>query len=242
MHYLYLKKGYRHLGSVTALSPSWLRVLPSIFLTIGCFLVASATVPILYYQFFFSPRFTTIAKPIAENVSQAVSAKQEDVLGQETSLDMTQASNWFVQAPRFQPKPSKITHYTISIPRLEIKDAVVEIGGEDLKKSLVQYPGTALPGQLGNAVIFGHSSLPQFFNKDNYKTIFSTLPTLKKQDKITVDFDGVFYSYVVEEIKEVGSDDISVLGQYYDDSYVSLITCVPPGTYLRRLVIKARLI
>jgi sortase A len=104
-----------------------------------------------------------------------------------------------------------------------------------------EYPGTANPGQPGNTVLFGHSVLPQFFNPKNYLTIFSTLPTLKDGDEILVNFDGVNYRYLVEEMVEVSPEDTSVLEQRYDDSYITLITCVPPGTYLRRLIVRGRL-
>ena len=109
-------------------------------------------------------------------------------------------------------------------------------------ESLIQYPGTALPGQYGNPVVFGHSVLPQFFNPQNYKTIFSTLPTLKEGDEILIDFDGITYRYEVVSLHEVLPENVSVLEQRYNTEYLTLITCVPPGTYLRRLVVTARLV
>jgi sortase A len=150
--------------------------------------------------------------------------------------------NWFAEAPKLPTRETKITHYNISIPKLKIENAVVAIGGEDLSESLIQYPGTALPGEYGNTVIFGHSVLPQFYNPKNYKTIFSTLPTLKEGDEILVDFDGIRYRYVVVKMVEVSPNDVSVLEQRYDGEYLSLVTCVPPGTYLRRLIVKAKLV
>jgi sortase A len=206
--------------------------------TAGLFLLSFAIVPISYYQFFISPKFNEMVKPVPDKVSATA---QSQILGEETNLDMTKASNWFPAAPRLDQRPSKITSYSLSIPKLKIKNAVVEIGGEDLKKSLIQYGGTAFPGQFGSTVVFGHSNLPQISRPDDYKSIFTTLPELKKGDVILVYFDGVNYRYVVEEMAEVKPDDISVLEQRYDDSYLTLITCVPPGTYLRRLVVRARL-
>lgn len=213
--------------------------LPAFLVLFGLFLLSFATVPILAYQFLFSPRFTTLIKPVADDY---LTSRSGAVLGaKQGNLDMSKASNWFPAAPRLSSRPSKITHYTLSIPKLKINQAIVEIGGEDLGKSLIHYSGTALPGQFGNTVIFGHSVLPQFFNPKNYLTIFSTLPTLKPKDEIFVDFDGVVYKYVIEEMTEVKPNDLSALEQRYDDSYLTLITCVPPGTYLRRLLVKARL-
>jgi sortase A len=230
MHYLYLKKNPKK-GKTAFLTA------PSLALTLsGLILIASAIIPIFSYQLFISPKMEPLKRPLIS----------EEVLGENNSQsltepDFTDPSVWFPTAPKLTPLPSKITHYNLSIPKLKIDQAVVEIGGQDLKKSLVQYEGTAFPGQFGNSVIYGHSVLPQFYNPKNYTTIFATLPTLKIGDEILVDFDGIRYRYLVEEMVEVKPTDISVLEQRYDDSFLTLITCVPPGTYLRRLAVRARL-
>lgn len=230
MRYLYLKKNPKK-----SINLNW--NLPSAFLTaMGISLILFAIGPIFIYQFIISPKMEPVKKPIAEKT----------ILGDETKvsdgLDFTNPSTWFPTAPRLSPLPSKITHYNLSIPKLKIENAVVEIGGFDLKKSLIQYEGTVYPGQYGNTVIYGHSVLPQFYNPKNYHTIFATLPTLKIKDDIFIDFDGIRYQYQITEMVEVKPTDVSVLEQRYDDSYLSLITCVPPGTYLRRLVVRAKLV
>lgn len=169
-------------------------------------------------------------------------AKTEaNVLGTEIDLvDYTDAGNWFPTEETAFVETSN-TSYLLSIPKLNIKSATVLVGMEDLKKSLIQYPGTAVPGKYGNTVVFGHSVLPQFFNPKNYLTIFSTLPTLKIGDQIILDYNQISYKYTVEQMIEVVPNDVSILAQRYDDSYLTLITCVPPGTYLRRLIVRARL-
>ena len=154
--------------------------------------------------------------------------------------DYTNANVWFPTSPQ-KKVVSKVTAYTLSIPKLNIKDALVTISGDDLNKSLIHYGGTGLPGEYGTAVIFGHSVLPQFYNPTNYKTIFSTLPTLKTDDEIFVRYDGVEYRYVVYEMIVTEANDLTPLAQRFDDSYVTLITCVPPGTYWKRLNVRARL-
>lgn len=232
MRYRYVKK--LPLQSNAFLPPILAKALPRILVIFGLFLVSSAIFPIVFYELSYSPQFKPLVVPIAEEVDR-------EVLGESTTLDLTRPANWFYQAPRFPPRPSRITHYSLSIPKLGIRDAVVQVGGEDLKKILVQYEGTVYPGQFGNTVIFGHSVLPAFFNPENYLTIFSTLPTLEKGDEILIDFDGVLYKYLVEDLVEVAPTDISVLEQRYDDYYLTLVTCVPPGTYLRRLAVRARL-
>jgi sortase A len=131
--------------------------------------------------------------------------------------------------------------YFLSIPKLDIQDALVKIGGESLDESLIHYGGTGIPGDYGNSVIFGHSILPAFYDPTNYKAIFSYLPSLEPGDDIFVKYDGLTYRYVVYDMRVTTPDDITILEQRYDTSYLTLITCVPPGTYWKRLEIKARL-
>jgi sortase A len=208
----------------------------------GIILIISAAWPIISYQLFLSPQFSQqILKPIPEKnfLNNTVSATQSQ---ESTKSDFTKVSSWFPSAPQPKSSSSKEVQYTLSIPKLKIKDALVEVGGEDLSKSMIQYGGTALPGNYGNTVIFCHSVLPQFFNPKTYNTICSTLPTVQRGDLIFIDFDGVNYKYQVQDLIEIKPDDISVLEQHYDNFYLSLITCVPPGSYWKRLVVKSKLI
>jgi sortase A len=157
------------------------------------------------------------------------------------SVDFTNANTWFPSSPQ-KKIVTPVNTYTLSIPKLKIADAMVTISGEDLNASLVHYGGTGLPGEYGNAVIFGHSTLPQFYSPTNYRTIFSTVPTLKIGDEILITYDGVSYRYEVFEMTVNDPSDLSALEQKFDDSYITLVTCVPPGTYWKRLHVKAKLV
>lgn len=215
------------------------RWLAGVVLAVGLFLLGNAIFPIIYYQIYLSPQFTIKAGEkfalAEENTDSSI------VLADDLNLvDYTKLSNW-ISGIDVMPDQSETTSYQISIPRLEIQSAVVNIGGNDLKKSLIQYPGTSLPGKPGNPVIFGHSTLPQFARPDNYKSIFTSLPKLKEGDDLWVNMGDVTYKYLVERLVEMGPNDLSILAQRYDDSYLTLVTCVPPGTYLKRLVVRARI-
>lgn len=228
-------KDYPSQASANGGKPAWsFNLLAAFLIFAGGTLLATAFWPIVSYQIFTSSRFGQ-----ETHFEEAVLGQAEES-GLAPAGDYTKASTWFPSAPP-QIRVSKISHYNLSIPKLGIEAAVVEVGGEDLLKSLIHYGGAALPGEYGNAVIFGHSVLPQFFNPRDYRAIFSTLPTLEKGDEILVDFDGILYRYQVYEMVEVSPDDIAVLEQSYDGRFLSLITCVPPGTYLKRLVVRARL-
>lgn len=219
---------------------SFVRFISFLLLIGGLILLLNVSLPILSYQIisYYNFQRTKLISPIFSADEFLPDSPQSETY----PSNLVRASNWFEGAAQLPLVESKVKYYNIAIPRLKINDAIVEIGGDSLNKSLVQYKGTALPGQMGNAVIFGHSSLPQFFNPSNYLSIFAKLPNMQNGDDIVVNYDGITYRYRVEEMFEVTPTDIEVLAQRFDDSYLTLVTCVPPGTYLRRLIVKARII
>lgn len=156
--------------------------------------------------------------------------------------DFTKVSLWFPARPQGKTSAQlNIKEYSLSIPKINIRDARVVVGGEDLTKSLIHYMPVSLPGEYGNVVVFGHSTLPQIYNSKDYKTIFTYLPSLEKGDKITIKVEDNDYEYEVYEMFVINPDHVSVLDQKTDASYLTLITCVPPGTYWKRLVIRTKL-
>ncbi len=225
-------------------------------LSSGLLLIFLAFWPIIHFNVMISPKFATLIKPVPDSFLIKNTAKQsftypvsrqngvvveaKDNPNQDQS-DFSRASVWFPKKPPLNITWEESGSYTLSIPKLKILNAQVIFGNDDLNKSLVHYGGTAQPGNYGNTVIFGHSVLPYFFNPKDYKTIFSTLPSLSEGDEILVDYEGISYRYEVEEMRVVDPNDVSILEQTFDDSYLSLITCVPPGTYEKRLWVKSRI-
>lgn len=210
-----------------------LRVAALISTISGIVILIGVIYPIVSYDEIYGKNYSEIISPLSENPIV------------QTKNDFTRASNWFVGGAKSSDfNAAKVEHFTISIPKLKIDHATVTIGGEDLNESIIQYPGTALPGRPGNTAIFGHSILPIFYNPKNYISIFSLLPTLKKGDEIFIDYDGVSYAYKVETMFEVMPTDIQVLDQDYSDSFVTLVTCVPPGhpNDPKRLIVRARIV
>lgn len=229
-----------------------LKKIVSSFLSIsGLLLILWVAYPIISFEITSMVKFANIVKPIPESYSlyavKNIQAVEPQVLGEGSDssdagaeLDYTNVANWFPKKPQEETAASGRIYF-ISIPKLRIKDAVVEIGGKSLDNTLIHYGGTGLPGEYGKAVIFGHSILPHFYDPTNYRAIFSLLPSLNEGDEFFIKFDGVNYRYVVFDMKVTTPEDITVLEQRYDGSYVSLITCVPPGTYWKRLVVLAKL-
>lgn len=111
-----------------------------------------------------------------------------------------------------------------------------------LQQGVVHFPGTALPGALGNVYIFGHSS-DYLWSPGEYKTIFARLPEIAVDADIFVtDHEGQRYWYQVTETKVVNPKDLSVLDQnQYQDSRLTLQTSYPLGTALQRFIVVAKL-
>lgn len=237
-------------------------IVSGIFMFIGVTILAWVVWPIISFKLLVAPRFVQFLTPVPvpePKVKQVFAESDEklsfkknlksltfeteqvqDQIVEDTRVDYTKASNWFPEFPP-QEKEEVGNSYTVTIPKLGIEDARAVVGGEDLSKSMIHYGGTAMPGEYGNGVVFCHSTLPYFFNPKDYTTICSTLSTLENGDGFFIDYDGLRYKYVVEEMLVVKPRDIQILEQRFDDSYLTLVTCVPPGTYLERLVVRGRL-
>jgi len=140
-----------------------------------------------------------------------------------------------------EPAVNRPQEFYLTIPKLKIENAEVSTKDYDLEKHLVQYFGTSIPGEKGTAVIFGHSTLPYLFNPKNYKTIFATLHTIEVGDEIYVKVKDISYKYKIFSITITSPDDTNILSQSFDYSYITLVTCTPPGTIWKRLIVRAGL-
>jgi sortase A len=219
-----------------------------IFLTFGAILMFWSFYPIISFEIY-SRLFIEqgVSSPIPRTQLATSVEEANSVLGSydvfsSNLRDFVQASVWFPSKPQvLVSNEITVKEYTLSIPKLNIRDAVVKVGSDDLSQSLIHYLPTSLPGEYGNVAIFGHSTLPQLYDPKDYKTIFTYLPSLEKGDIIEVSMLGEKYEYEVYEMFVVKPEQVSVLEQRYDASYLTVITCVPPGTYWNRLVVRAKL-
>lgn len=134
------------------------------------------------------------------------------------------------------------SEFSVSIPKINLENIKVKVSSNDFEKSLAQLPGSALPGEVGNVFITGHSSLTQFFRPDNFQAIFANLPNIKKGDEVNVEAGGQQFTYSVIGLQIVDPKDTWVINP--PDSvgrYLSLMTCVPPGFNTRRLIVLTKL-
>lgn len=201
-----------------------------VLFTSGIFLITSQV---------FVPWLTTpkAQKPLLKPVSS-------DVLGVGVEFEFTELR----QEPGRQERGVTPEVFYLKIPKLGIERAEVEVNSQNLSpdERLGHYPGSALPGEVGSIFIYGHSATPLFFDPRNYRTIFSTLDKLGEGDEIIVEFGGKYFKYVVEKLIVLNPEDVHPLEPaapaFLHQSYLTLMTCVPPGIKTQRLLVQARLV
>lgn len=98
---------------------------------------------------------------------------------------------------------------------------------------------TSLPGMGGNMFLFSHSS-SDFLTARRYNSIFYLLSKLNPNDRIDIYFEQNKYAYSVFSKKIVEADDLSYLASNSRQDILTLMTCWPPGTSLRRLIVQAK--
>lgn len=138
--------------------------------------------------------------------------------------------------------------FFIQIPKIKVNNGLVKTNSFEMNPDgfIGHYAGTSLPGEKGNMFLYGHSVMPFLFNEKNYKTIFSNLHTLEKGDEVYVRFNNKRYKYEIFEKNIYRPEDVKPLnlvsGDFEDMSTISLMTCTPPGTTLKRLVVSGKLV
>ncbi len=138
-------------------------------------------------------------------------------------------------------------NFGIIIPKISANASVVpQVDSQNpavyqkaLTRGVAHARNTALPNENGNIFIFAHSSA-DFWEASKYNAIFYLLSKLEKGDKIYLFYQGRKYTYTVSEKKTVEATNTSYLENQTSGNQLTLMTCWPPGTTLKRLVVIAR--
>lgn len=148
------------------------------------------------------------------------------------------------------PKPE---NFYISIPKLEIYDAIVEVDSKNMdpKEALGHFNGSCLPGDGCNTFIYGHSTFKYIKNKykeGDYSGVFSKLDELQYGDEFSIRYMGNIYKYIVDFTRVQDPKEVDPLGSPYPksigkhESTVELFTCTPSGTTKYRLSVVGKLV
>lgn len=121
----------------------------------------------------------------------------------------------------------------LSIPKIGILDAIVEgVGEAQLEQGPGHYPGTSLPGEVGNVAIAGH--------RTTYAHPFYNLDALSPGDDIYILTGQGLFHYTVSGSQVVAPTDVAVLATVPGKSTLTLTTCNPRYSAATRLVISAK--
>jgi len=107
-----------------------------------------------------------------------------------------------------------------------------------LTKGVAHANGTPLPGERGISFLFSHSSA-SILMANTYNSVFFLLSKLDVGDVIFIYRDGVKTQFTVEKIQIVNSNQVEYLNQDADEPKLILMTCWPPGTDFKRLLVFA---
>ncbi|MBI4023042.1 sortase [Candidatus Berkelbacteria bacterium] len=130
------------------------------------------------------------------------------------------------------------------IPKIDVRTPVVwnsaseeSIMLANLQRGVAHYGFTSLPNATsGNVFITGHSSY-YWWDKGRYKTVFALLDQLTTGDQAFVQYEDAVFAYTVRETLVVSPAAVEVTDPT-EQPTLTLMTCTPVGTSLRRLVIR----
>jgi len=110
---------------------------------------------------------------------------------------------------------------------------------DELENWVVKYPTTPSPWNIGNTLIFGHTSHERR-DKNPYWTVFSKIPKLNPGDIIELVWEWKLYKYrVFTTIIDKPSQVNKTYMEYQDKDYLTLMGCYPLGKTSKRMLVIA---
>ncbi len=166
---------------------------------------------------------------------------------QQSRLDRTLVKEWASPPPKVPARPvverwvdgkGVARIYFPTLGRKQVHVVVEGVSHADLKKGPGHYPGTALPGQLGNVVISGH--------RTTYGAPFNRLDELAPGDPIVLETRTGWFTYTVRGVFVVRPSAVGVTyavpdhpGAVPAERLLTLTTCNPKYSAKQRLIVRA---
>lgn len=202
---------------------------------IGNFLVISSLAgafltfwPVVKAEFFYR-------KDRVQKTTYVVAGDQKpgvNLLGIERPLEITPLSTTFgIVIPKINANARVIDN----IDAGDSKDYLAA-----LKEGVAHAAGTAYPGEIGDTYLFAHS-VGNFWEINQWNAIFYLLRELNPGDEVNIFYKDKRYVYIVYDKKIVEPNETGYLETITNFPRLTLQTCWPPGTTLKRLLVFARL-
>ena len=158
-------------------------------------------------------------------------AREQAALSRELESARAQVA---VGAGTIRAIPARAPIARIELPRLKLSAAAREgVDTGTLRTAVGHIPGTALPGEPGNAGFAAHRD-----------TFFRPLQGVRAGDEVVLTTPGGVYRYAVVTTRVVEPSEVSVLSVTKDPT-LTLVTCYPfdyIGSAPQRFIVRANLI
>jgi sortase A len=128
-----------------------------------------------------------------------------------------------------------VVHGTLALPTIGVSEQLHEgVTLTAIDRGPSHWPGTALPGQLGNVVVAGH--------RVTHSKPFHNLDLLAPGDPLVFTMnDGTTWTYQLTGTEIVSPDAMRIVDQYPDHT-ATLFACHPKGSAAQRIVAHFRLV
>lgn len=206
--------------------------------------------PAMYYEGAYRLRALRNIKYIVDSSYAQVAPTEKIVIRSYEKNPTEPKSSFFGQltgGDKVETLKPVSAQFSLVIPKIGANSMIypnVDAGKPDiylpiLQKGVAHAAGTVFPGVVGNIYLFAHST-DSFWNVGRYNAVFYLLKELDSGDEIDIFYNGVRYIYKVVNKMIVDPSDVKYLTDPLPYEQLSLQTCWPPGTTLKRLIVVAR--
>jgi sortase A len=202
---------------------------PNYFRIAGVALVA---VSVILFALIFSPVITSEVRYAFDlNKSKQVISRQQaqTEYANPSSVLIPMDEEFGIVIPKIEAN-AKI------IPNVDVENSVAY--QRALTQGVAQAAGSANPGEDGNVFIFAHSG-QDFLEANRYNAVFYLLSKLEKGDEIDIFYQKQKFQYLVTGKYTAFPAEVGYMDNTLGKKTLTLMTCWPGGTTLKRLIVRA---
>jgi sortase A len=171
---------------------------------------------------------TTIAPPTTSASTVATTSVAPTTSPPLTTVEPVTTTSAAPVLPVPKPPPAENTVEpeqllgSVQIPKINLDVSFYEgVTLSTLDRGPGHWPGSAMPGQVGNVVLAGH--------RVSHLRPFRNLDKLAVGDEVLFTVDGTTYTYVVSGSEIVTPEALNIIDQTPDKT-ATLFACHPPGS------------
>ena len=181
------------------------------------------------------PQVAAAAVSLASTYEPVVEADIDPLAGITVAVPVPTAVDRSVPLPVPEPPPTyayaptpEIRHGQLEIPRIGLSQPFFEgVTLTAINRGPSHWPGTAMPGEVGNVVIAGH--------RTTYTKPFWSLNELVPGDELIFTVGTERIVYELERTEIVSPDDVHIVDQTHERR-ATLFACHPRGSARQRIV------